>query len=94
VTLNPDHAPLDVQDAPLPDMTHAPAPEPARPAATHLRVLHLEDNLLDHELVRAALEDQLTPTRNPAGGGRGRLPRRAASPTAHREAETAKAHRG
>jgi len=62
VTLNPDHAPLDVQDAPLPDMTHAPAPEPARPAATHLRVLHLEDNLLDHELVRAALEDQLTPT--------------------------------
>ncbi|WP_424949968.1 ATP-binding protein [Deinococcus sp.] len=31
-----------------------------RPA--QLRVLHLEDNLLDHELVRSALEDQLTPT--------------------------------
>ena len=29
---------------------------------THLRVLHLEDNMLDHELVRSALEDQLTPT--------------------------------
>ncbi|ULH16719.1 hybrid sensor histidine kinase/response regulator [Deinococcus sp. KNUC1210] len=28
---------------------------------TQLRVLHLEDNLLDHELVRSALEDQLTP---------------------------------
>ncbi len=30
-----------------------------RPA--QLRVLHLEDNLLDHELVCSALEDQLTP---------------------------------
>jgi two-component system, OmpR family, sensor kinase len=30
--------------------------------APQLRVLHLEDNLLDHELVRAALQDQLTPT--------------------------------
>jgi len=32
------------------------------PAQDQLRVLHLEDNLLDHELVRSALEDQLTPT--------------------------------
>jgi two-component system, OmpR family, sensor kinase len=31
-------------------------------ALAQLRVLHLEDNMLDHELVRAALEDQLTPT--------------------------------
>lgn len=31
-------------------------------AVARLRVLHLEDNLLDHELVRSALEDQLTPT--------------------------------
>jgi two-component system, OmpR family, sensor kinase len=30
--------------------------------APQLRVLHLEDNILDHELVRAALQDQLTPT--------------------------------
>ncbi|WP_407539684.1 hybrid sensor histidine kinase/response regulator [Deinococcus radiomollis] len=30
--------------------------------AAQLRVLHLEDNILDHELVRSALEDQLTPT--------------------------------
>lgn len=32
------------------------------PQQGQLRVLHLEDNLLDHELVRSALEDQLTPT--------------------------------
>ena len=31
-------------------------------ALAQLRVLHLEDNMLDHELVRSALEDQLTPT--------------------------------
>jgi two-component system OmpR family sensor kinase len=37
----------------------ADLPEPGRVA--QLRVLHLEDNLLDHELVRSALEDQLTP---------------------------------
>ena len=50
----------------------APPPEASVPSAssqpwsapgglTQLRVLHLEDNLLDHELVRSALEDQLTP---------------------------------
>ena len=38
------------------------APSSRPPAASQLRVLHLEDNILDHELVRAALEDQLTPT--------------------------------
>ncbi|WP_407571371.1 ATP-binding protein [Deinococcus altitudinis] len=35
---------------------------PVRGRQSQLRVLHLEDNLLDHELVRSALEDQLTPT--------------------------------
>ena len=34
---------------------------PGPSGLTQLRVLHLEDNLLDHELVRSALEDQLTP---------------------------------
>ncbi|WP_425146051.1 ATP-binding protein [Deinococcus sp.] len=47
-------------------MTH-PSSAPEQVASftssglTHVRVLHLEDNALDHELVCSALEDQLTP---------------------------------
>lgn len=39
-----------------------PVPPNPLPEPDQLRVLHLEDNLLDHELVRSAIEDQLTPT--------------------------------